>query len=729
MKPSSFRLLRPVWGLQVLLVFISTSLSFAGYTYVSNFGTNMNQAQFIQLDFGGQIWTCGYGDNSVHIWHPYNGAKAFYSPIRNGKSSTGTTVAMYNPSGIAIDTNGIIYVTCDGGTTTKQNVFKYRAIDGTMLNGFEPSFRLGDIDIDTSNHVFIVEKVNLTAVRFYVMTTSGQNLTGSPITINTTGNLHPGIGVTRDGKTVYIADVTNQKVWKFTGTITGTTASYSLSGSLSGSWTAPYACEVDNFGNVYVSDSGANRVVIFNSAGVAIDTIFGSGLTAPTGVGFHPNIQTVYIAQGINARSLQKWVIPPTVNIPIVGYHEILPGGQYWSNVMTIQDNFRDQIDFLKNHGYTAVSLDTVVSYLRFGTPLPSNPIVITFDDNYEGELIRGVSYLTTRQYHGLIFTTTGRMGSSSGWVGYRPSFADHSVAQLSGYFDTQSHTINHPNLHTLSANSIRIELGVSRDSINAYLPKKCKYLAYPYGGYTTFAYSLDSVSILGLVHEAGYIAAFNYVGNTFGTGSTNRTQCMYCLNRIAMAYNDTLDNFINKIGFTGSWDSTDPYIIDNSASNSRGTFTSTGSWFSAETAGAGFYGAYGSNYYYSNPGAGRTAMWTPNLLIPGLYRVYAWWDTSTADINRASNAPYTIGYAGGTTTVYVDQRQIGFQWRLLGTYPFSAGTTGYVRLTDTANGVVIADAIKFIHDSVIPVELSEFVVLVGDLQTTDTSKDNKLKK
>ncbi|MFB3895999.1 MAG: polysaccharide deacetylase family protein [bacterium] len=698
------------------------SLTFGAYTYNSTFGSDMNQAEYIQLDFGGQIWTCGYGDSSVHIWHPYDGSKAFYSPIRNGKSSAGSTTAIYTPSGIAIDTSGIIYVTCDSGATTKQHIFKYRAIDGVMLNGFEPSFRVGDIDIDTSNHLYIVEKVNTSAIRFYVMNTSGQNLVNSPITINSTGNLHPGIGVTKDGKTVYIADATNQKIWKFTGTISGTTANFSLSGYLSGSWTTPYACEVDGFGNVYVSDSGANRVVVFNSSGVAIDTIFGSGLTAPAGVGFHPNLQTIYITQGISTRKLQKWIIPQTVRIPIVGYHEINPSDKYWNDVMTVQDNFKDQVDFVQHHGYTAVSLDTVVSYIKFGTPIPSNPIVFTFDDNYEGELTRGVSYLTTRNYHGLIFAVTTNMGANSGWIGYRPSLSVHSTAESNEYYTCQSHTVNHQYLYTLTAAQIRTQLTVSKDSLNKYLPKPCKYLAYPYGSYGTFAYSTDSVSILGLVQEAGYTAALNYV-----SALCDRTQPIFSLNRSAMAYNDTLDTFISKIGFTGSWDTTDPYILDNSASNSRGSFSSTGSWFSAVTAGAGCYGAYGGTYYYSPAGAGRTATWTPNLLISGPYRVYAWWHTSTADTNRASNAPYRIGYSGGTTTIYADQRSNGYCWNYLGTFSFPSGTSGYVRLTDTgANGVVIADAIKFIHDSVIPVELSEFVTLIGDMDIQDPSKDNK---
>jgi hypothetical protein len=45
---------------------------------------------------------------------------------------------------------------------------------------------------------------------------------------------------------------------------------------------------------------------------------------------------------------------------------------------------------------------------------------------------------------------------------------------------------------------------------------------------------------------------------------------------------------------------------------------------------------------------------------------------------------------------VEVNQEVNGGQWNLLGTYPFAAGTSGSVVLSDEADEYVIADAIKF---------------------------------
>jgi hypothetical protein len=103
----------------------------------------------------------------------------------------------------------------------------------------------------------------------------------------------------------------------------------------------------------------------------------------------------------------------------------------------------------------------------------------------------------------------------------------------------------------------------------------------------------------------------------------------------------------------------------------------------------------YGSDFQYDNaPGGADTATWTPDIAVAGNYEVYAWWVAWT---NRATDAPYTINYNGGSETVDVDQQVNGGQWNLLGTYPFVAGTSGSVLLTDDANGVVIADSIGFV--------------------------------
>jgi hypothetical protein len=104
----------------------------------------------------------------------------------------------------------------------------------------------------------------------------------------------------------------------------------------------------------------------------------------------------------------------------------------------------------------------------------------------------------------------------------------------------------------------------------------------------------------------------------------------------------------------------------------------------------------YGDSYYYNDTlGDGDTFIWTPDLPAAGNYRVYAWW---TEDVDRATDAPYTINYNGGSgsETVDMNQQANGGRWNLLGTYYFEADGSETVVLTDDADGKVIADAVKF---------------------------------
>lgn len=104
----------------------------------------------------------------------------------------------------------------------------------------------------------------------------------------------------------------------------------------------------------------------------------------------------------------------------------------------------------------------------------------------------------------------------------------------------------------------------------------------------------------------------------------------------------------------------------------------------------------YGGNFQENTiPADGDTATWTPNITQAGDYRVYARWTADTTD--GATNAPYTINYDGGSEQVTVNQQANGDRWILLGTYRFTAGTSGSVVLTDNANGVVIADAVMWL--------------------------------
>ncbi|MDZ7376632.1 MAG: putative glycoside hydrolase [candidate division KSB1 bacterium] len=102
--------------------------------------------------------------------------------------------------------------------------------------------------------------------------------------------------------------------------------------------------------------------------------------------------------------------------------------------------------------------------------------------------------------------------------------------------------------------------------------------------------------------------------------------------------------------------------------------------------------------YAYTSPGNGESkVIYRPTIGVPGYYQVFEWhcWHESAID-DEATNVPYTIKYHNGQKSGMINQKKDHGRWNSLGLYYFEAGTSGYLEFTNKADGVVIADAVKF---------------------------------
>lgn len=127
--------------------------------------------------------------------------------------------------------------------------------------------------------------------------------------------------------------------------------------------------------------------------------------------------------------------------------------------------------------------------------------------------------------------------------------------------------------------------------------------------------------------------------------------------------------------------------IIDN------GSATVVGTWSTGSTS----TDKFGSDYRYHGPGTGTSYLqYTPNIGTAGTYQVYEWHPEGS---NRTTAAKHVVAHSGGTTTINVNQQIGGGQWNLLGTFNFSAGTSGNIKINDnfSAGSVVMADAIRLV--------------------------------
>jgi hypothetical protein len=117
-----------------------------------------------------------------------------------------------------------------------------------------------------------------------------------------------------------------------------------------------------------------------------------------------------------------------------------------------------------------------------------------------------------------------------------------------------------------------------------------------------------------------------------------------------------------------------------------------TGPWVATALT-AGFNG---SDYLFRPASAGdATVFWPfPSASTPGRYEVFARW---TSGPNRATDALYWISSDAGTTQINQNQQLNGGTWQSLGSFDFRPRQSEGVTLSDRSNGVVVADAIRWV--------------------------------
>ena len=91
------------------------------------------------------------------------------------------------------------------------------------------------------------------------------------------------------------------------------------------------------------------------------------------------------------------------------------------------------------------------------------------------------------------------------------------------------------------------------------------------------------------------------------------------------------------------------------------------------------------------------TYTWTPDILQAGSYALYMWWSSGIAN---CKSCPVDITCNGELIdTLYIDQRQDGGRWNLLGTYNLEAGNGCSVTITSEGPGLnTCADAVRFVR-------------------------------
>ena len=218
------------------------------------------------------------------------------------------------------------------------------------------------------------------------------------------------------------------------------------------------------------------------------------------------------------------------VGIPVVYYHSVDPSEA--NEVIISPDKLKQELQYIKDSGYTTLTMTEVYNYLLNNKPIPEKSILITFDDGYMDNYTNAFPILKELNMKATIFLISG--GIDNGYY-----LSKDQIKEMSNYgIDFQSHTVNHKYLDQLSYEQQLKEVTESREAIKKITKKDVIAIAYPYGNYNN--------DTLKATEEAGYSLAF-----TTDRGFADRDDNKLELNRIYVSSNYSLNDFIYILNST----------------------------------------------------------------------------------------------------------------------------------------------------------------------------------
>lgn len=69
--------------------------------------------------------------------------------------------------------------------------------------------------------------------------------------------------------------------------------------------------------------------------------------------------------------------------LPVIMYHSVLRDPARTGAYVVTPDSIRQDMEWLRENGYAAVSIEALTAYIFEGAELPERPVLLTFDDGY----------------------------------------------------------------------------------------------------------------------------------------------------------------------------------------------------------------------------------------------------------------------------------------------------------------------------------------------------------
>jgi peptidoglycan/xylan/chitin deacetylase (PgdA/CDA1 family) len=217
--------------------------------------------------------------------------------------------------------------------------------------------------------------------------------------------------------------------------------------------------------------------------------------------------------------------VSPEEPVPILMYHSVATDPNEATRELSVDPRaFAEQMAVIAAVGLTPVSTAELAARWRGGRPLPERPVLITFDDGYEGVHRHALPVLARHGFPATLFVSTGWLRGAHDTGGGLDTMLDwDQVRELAAAgVEIGGHSHTHPQLDQLDDAALGHELIHCKEIITDELGRVPASFAYPYG--------YSSRRVRQAVRETGYGQAL-----AVGNGLARRRQGPYALHRVTV--------------------------------------------------------------------------------------------------------------------------------------------------------------------------------------------------
>lgn len=177
---------------------------------------------------------------------------------------------------------------------------------------------------------------------------------------------------------------------------------------------------------------------------------------------------------------------------PILMYHQIdARVGRYGVSL----NQFTAHMQWLRENGYEAVSVEQVAAAVRGEATLPEKRVAITFDDGWKSQFTKAKPVLDAVGYKATFYLVTSYIGRPNAYM----SWDDVRQLAAEGHW-IGSHSVTHRSSTRLPVADVAREMADSKGAIAAQIGRPVTTYSYPYGA--------RNRAVQALAQAAGYTSA-----------------------------------------------------------------------------------------------------------------------------------------------------------------------------------------------------------------------------